>query len=289
MIIYLNGQYVKEEEARLSPFDHGFLYGIGVFETFRLYEGEPFLLDWHMDRLNNALEQLRIELELTKSEVLAILDRLLQLNQPPNLNAKVRLNISAGPGDSGLFPDSYKKPGVMVMMNPFHPESIPVEKEGVILQVRRNTPEGPFRLKSHHFLNNLFGKRELGPDAAKEGIFLTEGGAVAEGIISNIFWEKDGCVYTPSLDTGILGGVTRRYVIERLADMGIEVMQGVYPLKELLFADEAWMTNSVQEIVPFRRIGSTQFPGKDGNLSKRLQEAYTNDRKAAKDYISIKG
>lgn len=269
----------------LSPFDHGFLYGIGVFETFRLYEGKPFLLDWHMDRLYSALEQLKIELELTKSEVLAILDRLLQLNQPPSLDAKVRLNISAGPGGSGLFPEVYKNPGVMVMMNPYQPASVPAEKEGVILQVRRNTPEGPFRLKSHHFLNNLYGKRELGHDAAKEGIFLTEGGAVAEGIVSNIFWRKDGCVYTPSLDTGILGGVTRRYVIERLADMGIEVIQGVYPLEELLFADEAWMTNSVQEIVPFRRIGSTEFPGKDGNLSKRLQEAYTNDRKAAKDYI----
>ncbi|MEC0794121.1 aminodeoxychorismate lyase [Bacillus licheniformis] len=286
MIIYLNGQYVKEEEARLSPFDHGFLYGVGVFETFRLYEGKPFLLDWHMDRLNNALEQLKIELELTKSEVLVILDRLLQLNQPQNLDARVRLNISAGPGGPGLFPDSYKNPGVMVMMNPFQPASVPAEKEGVILQVHRNTPEGPFRLKSHHFLNNLYGKRELGHDAAKEGIFLTEGGAVAEGIISNVFWRKGSCVYTPSLDTGILGGVTRRYVIERLADMGIEVIEGVYPLEELLFADEAWMTNSVQEIVPFRRIGSTEFPGKDGNLSKRLQEAYTNDRKAAKEYLS---
>ncbi|MCY7778123.1 aminodeoxychorismate lyase [Bacillus haynesii] len=285
MIIYLNGQYVKEEEARLSPFDHGFLYGIGVFETFRLYEGKPFLLDWHLDRLYSSLEQLKIELELTKSEVLAILDRLLQLNQPPNLDAKVRLNISAGSGESGLFPEVYKNPGVMVMMNPFQPASVPAEKEGVILQVRRNTPEGPFRLKSHHFLNNLYGKRELGHDAAKEGIFLTEGGDVAEGIISNIFWKKDRCVYTPSLATGILGGVTRRYVIERLADMGIEVIQGVHPLEELLSADEAWMTNSVQGIVPFRRIGSTEFPGKDGNLSKRLQEAYTNDRTAAKDYI----
>lgn len=95
----------------------------------------------------------------------------------------------------------------MVMMNPFQPASVPAEKEGVILQVRRNTPEGPFRLKSHHFLNNLYGKRELGHGAAKEGIFLTEGGAVAEGIISNVFWRKGSCVYTPSLDTGILGGV----------------------------------------------------------------------------------
>ncbi|QHZ44815.1 MULTISPECIES: aminodeoxychorismate lyase [Bacillus] len=280
MIIYMNGHYVKEEEARLSPFDHGFLYGIGVFETFRLYKGKPFLLEWHMERLQTALNELKIETALTESDVLSVLDKLLELNQPPNGNARIRLNISAGPGGSGLFPDSYKNPCIMVMMNPFDPASVPEEKEGIILQVRRNTPEGPFRLKSHHFLNNLYGKRELGSDPGKEGIFLTASGDVAEGIVSNLFWQKDGCVYTPSLKTGILDGVTRRYVLERLDSMGMKVRQGEYPLDHLLAAEEAWMTNSVQEIVPFRQIGATAFPGKDGSLTKKLQKVYTNDRTA---------
>ncbi|KAA6443778.1 aminodeoxychorismate lyase [Bacillus swezeyi] len=284
MIIYLNGQYVKEEEARLSPFDHGFLYGIGVFETFRLYEGKPFLLERHLERLEKALGELKIETALTQSDVLAVLDKLLEMNQPPNGDARIRLNISAGPGGPGLFPNSYKEPGIMVIMNAFHPASVPAEKEGVVLQVRRNTPEGPFRLKSHHFLNNLYGKRELGNDPDKEGIFLTDGGAVAEGIISNLFWQKNGCVYTPSLKTGILGGVTRRYLIERLKQMGVEVKHGEYPLEHLLHADEAWLTNSIQGIVPFRKIGGATFPGKDGSLTKSLQEVYTNDRQATKDY-----
>ncbi|MCY7859024.1 aminodeoxychorismate lyase [Bacillus sonorensis] len=284
MIIYLNGQYLEEGEARLSPFDHGFLYGIGVFETFRLYEGKPFLFEWHMERLERAVSELKIDISLTKDDILEVLDELLKLNQPPNGHARVRLNISAGPSASGLSADSYKQPGVMVTMNAFDPSSIPAEKEGVVLQVRRNTPEGPFRLKSHHFLNNLYGKREVGNDPQKEGIFLTDGGAVAEGIISNVFWTKDGCVYTPSLKTGILDGVTRRYIIERFPKMGVEVRQGEYPLEHLLRADEAWMTNSVQEIVPFRKIGNALFPGKDGSLTKSLQEVYTNDRQRNKDY-----
>ena len=284
MIIYLNGQYLEEGEARLSPFDHGFLYGIGVFETFRLYGGKPFLLKRHLERLEKSVSDLKIEVSLTKDDVMDVLTRLLELNQPPNGDARVRLNVSAGPSPSGLSADSYKQPGVMVIMNAFDPSAVPAEIEGVVLNVRRNTPEGLFRLKSHHFLNNLYGKREIGNDPLKEGIFLTDGGAVAEGIVSNVFWTREGCVYTPSLKTGILEGVTRRYIMECLEKMDVDVRQGEYPLEHLLGADEAWMTNSVQEIVPFRKIGNALFPGKDGSLTKSLQEVYTNDRKSIKDY-----
>ncbi|NPC90798.1 aminodeoxychorismate lyase [Bacillus sp. WMMC1349] len=284
MIIYLNGEYVKEEEARLSPLDHGFLYGIGVFETFRLYQGQPFLLKWHMERLKKALDDLKIEASLTEDDVLKILENLLEINQLTSGNARVRVNLSAGLAGSGLSAEPYKDPVLMVLINPFQPESVPAEKEGVVLQVHRNTPEGLFRLKSHHFLNNLYGKRELGNDPGKEGIFLTDDGAVAEGIISNIFWKINDSVFTPSLKTGILDGVTRRYVIELLKKLNIKVMQGEYSLEHLLRADEAWMTNSVQEIVPFYKIGHAVFPGKNGNMAKSLQQLYAKDRTKINDY-----
>ncbi|MDA7028358.1 aminodeoxychorismate lyase [Bacillus sp. CLL-7-23] len=284
MIIYLNGEYVKEEEARLSPLDHGFLYGIGVFETFRLYQGQPFLLQWHMERLKKALDDLKIEVFLTEEDVLRILEKLLEINQLTSGDARVRVNLSAGLAGSGLSAEPYKDPVLMVLINPLQPESVPAEKEGVVLQVRRNTPEGLFRLKSHHFLNNLYGKRELGNDPGKEGIFLTEDGAVAEGIISNIFWKINDCVFTPSLKTGILDGVTRRYVIELLGKLNIKVMQGEYSLEHLLRADEVWMTNSVQEIVPFYKIGHAVFSGKNGNMVKSLQQLYAKDRTIINDY-----
>lgn len=278
MIIYLNGQFIEEKEASLSPFDHGFLYGIGVFETFRLYEGRPFLIEWHLERLERAAKDLQIKHRITKEELTDMADNLLRLNHIEDGNARVRLNISAGVSTKGFTAQTYENPTVLCFVNPLNPENLPVQKEGKVLTIRRNTPEGQFRLKSHHYLNNMYAKQELGNDPRYEGIFLTEDGAVAEGIISNIFWSKGKCIYTPSLDTGILDGVTRRFVIEKMEKLGAEVKTGRFRLESLLTADEAWMTNSVLEIVPFSKIEEAAFPGVSGEMTGFLQELYTNDR-----------
>ncbi|MCY8522276.1 aminodeoxychorismate lyase [Bacillus atrophaeus] len=277
-MIYLNGQFIEEKEASLSPFDHGFLYGIGVFETFRLYEGRPFLIEWHLERLERAAKDLQIKHRITKEELTDMVDNLLRLNYIEDGNARVRLNISAGVSTKGFTAQTYENPTVLCFVNPLNPENLPVQKEGKVLTIRRNTPEGQFRLKSHHYLNNMYAKQELGNDPRYEGIFLTEDGAVAEGIISNIFWSKGKCIYTPSLDTGILDGVTRRFVIEKMEKLGAEVKTGRFRLESLLTADEAWMTNSVLEIVPFSKIEEAAFPGVSGEMTGFLQELYTNDR-----------
>lgn len=278
MIIYLNGQFIEEKEASLSPFDHGFLYGIGVFETFRLYEGRPFLIEWHLERLERAAKDLQIKHRITKEELTDMVDNLLRLNHIEDGNARVRLNISAGVSTKGFTAQTYENPTVLCFVNPLNPENLPVQKEGKVLTIRRNTPEGQYRLKSHHYLNNMYAKQELGNDPRYEGIFLTEDCAVAEGIISNIFWSKGKCIYTPSLDTGILDGVTRRFVIEKMEKLGAEVKTGRFRLESLLTADEAWMTNSVLEIVPFSKIEEAAFPGVSGEMTGFLQELYTNDR-----------
>ncbi|MCY8935036.1 aminodeoxychorismate lyase [Bacillus atrophaeus] len=277
-MIYLNGQFIEEKEASLSPFDHGFLYGIGVFETFRLYEGRPFLIERHLERLERAAKDLQIKHKITKEELTDMLDNLLRLNNIEDGNARVRLNISAGVSTKGFTAQTYENPTVLCFVNPLNPENLPVQKEGKVLTIRRNTPEGQYRLKSHHYLNNMYAKQELGNDPRYEGIFLTEDGAVAEGITSNIFWSKGKCIYTPSLDTGILDGVTRRFVIEKMEKLGAEVKTGRFRLESLLTADEAWMTNSVLEIVPFSKIEEAAFPGVSGEMTGFLQELYTNDR-----------
>ncbi|MCY8919049.1 aminodeoxychorismate lyase [Bacillus atrophaeus] len=277
-MIYLNGQFIEEKEASLSPFDHGFLYGIGVFETFRLYEGRPFLIEWHLERLERAAKDLQIKHRITKEELTDMVDNLLRLNHIEDGNARVRLNISAGVSTKGFTAQTYENPTVLCFVNPLNPENLPVQKEGKVLTIRRNTPEGQYRLKSHHYLNNMYAKQELGNDPRYEGIFLTEDCAVAEGIISNIFWSKGKCIYTPSLDTGILDGVTRRFVIEKMEKLGAEVKTGRFRLESLLTADEAWMTNSVLEIVPFSKIEEAAFPGVSGEMTGFLQELYTNDR-----------
>lgn len=277
MIIYLNGQYIEEKDATLSPFDHGFLYGIGVFETFTSLAGQVFLLDWHLERLNQSLRDLCIESTIEKPFVLDIIHTLINQNQITGGHARIRFNVSAGRGN-GFSADPYEEPVVFVMISPFRPESIVDEKQGIILDTRRNTPEGPRRLKSHHYMNNLLAKREVGNDPSVEGIFLTKEDDVAEGITSNLFWRKKDVIYTPSLDTGILNGVTRRYCIETLQASGIPLIEGRYPLSHLLSADEAWMTNSVQGIVPFKNIGDTVLQNHNRTISTKLRTEYTKER-----------
>ncbi|ARD54784.1 aminodeoxychorismate lyase [Bacillus aerophilus] len=282
MIIYLNGQYIEEKDATLSPFDHGFLYGIGVFETFTSLAGQVFLLDWHLERLNQSLRDLCIESTIEKPFVLDIIHTLLNKNQIAGGHARIRLNVSAGRGN-GFSADPYEEPVVFVMISPFRPESILDEKKGFVLQTRRNTPEGPRRLKSHHYMNNLLAKREVGNDPALEGIFLTKEDDVAEGITSNLFWRKDDVIYTPSLDTGILNGVTRRYCIETLHAMGVSLKEGRYPVSHLLSADEAWMTNSVQGVVPFGCIGDIHLLKNSRTISTKLRMQYTKERQDHKE------
>jgi 4-amino-4-deoxychorismate lyase len=272
MLIYVNGAYVEEKEAVISPYDHGFLYGLGVFETFRIYNNHPFLFDDHYERLLTALSFLQIEWRMTKEEILYILQELLQRNGIQD--AYIRLNVSAGAGAVGLQTEPYTAPSVIIFIKQLPvSDSIP-EKEGVILQTIRNTPEGPFRLKSHHYLNNILGKREVGNDPAKEGIFLTKEGYVAEGVVSNIFFVKKGVLYTPTVETGILNGVTREFVLHLAQSAGIETHIGLFTEKELVQSDEVFVTNSIQEIVPVHSIGSAFFSGKNGAVTSKLIQAY---------------
>jgi len=272
MYVYVNGNIVPREEAQISAFDHGFLYGLGLFETFRTYDGHPFLLDDHLARLNLGLSELHIDRQFSRAEAVKIIERLLEANRLRN--AYVRFNVSAGMGDLGLSVERYLRPNVIVYMKPLPPSAPQEGKEGIILKTRRNSPEGHERLKSHHYLNNMIGRWELGHRPHAEGIFLNREGAVAEGIVSNIFWVRSGVVYTPSSSVGILNGVTRQFVIALLNELHIPVEEGVYPLSDLYEADEVLITNSLQEIVPLHRIGHRVYLGKNGPVTRALQRHY---------------
>jgi 4-amino-4-deoxychorismate lyase len=270
MYIYLNGSIIKEEQASISIYDHGFMYGLGLFETFRVYQGHPFLLYDHLKRLRKGLDELHIKWDVSDEEIVASLKQLLIKNELQD--AYIRLNISAGSGGLGLITDPYINPTTIIYIKPL--PSMVKEKEGVILHTTRNTPEGQRRLKSHHYLNNIIGKREVGQAPWKEGIFLTKDGYVAEGIVSNIFWVKGQNVYTPHLDTGILEGVTRGFVIKMLEKANISIDEGFYGLDELLGCDEVFVTNSIQEIVPLNKVGNKTYPGVKGQIARKLKEQY---------------
>ncbi|MBP0727238.1 aminodeoxychorismate lyase [Bacillus sp. RG28] len=271
MILYYNGEYVSGEDLRISPFDHGFLYGLGLFETFRVYNKHPFLLDDHLNRLRRSLEECQIQWKMTNSEVFDVLQELLDRN---NLqNGYIRLNVSAGVGHIGLQTEPYSKPNTIFFIKEM-PETTIGEKIGVLLSTPRNTPEGNVRLKSHHYLNNVIGKREVGDSAFKEGLFLTKDGHLAEGVVSNLFFLKGDKLYTPSLQTGVLNGVTRQFVLNWCTLNKVQYEEGLYTVDDLLSSDEVFVTNSIQEIVPISSVENVHFKGKSGEFVKTLQLAY---------------
>lgn len=272
MYMILNGEIIDARDAKISPFDHGFMYGLGVFETFPIYGDHPFLLDDHLTRLTESLHVLNIDWSCSRDSLVQSLISLKKTNQFDH--AYVRLNVSAGVGELGLSVDPYQKPTTIIYMKELPIKKTMNEKTGVFLSTRRNTPEGQERLKSHHYFNNILGKREIGNDLSKEGIFLTERGYLAEGVVSNLFWIKGNVVYTPSLQTGILNGVTRQFVMTLSEKLGFEVKQGLFKPSDLLNSEEAFVTNSIQEIVPLISIKDQMFPGQLGCKTAELYDLY---------------
>lgn len=277
MYMYMNGQIVNEKKAFISPFDHGFLYGLGIFETFRVYDGHAFLLDDHIARLNRGVKELNIHFTCSRHMVKDILDELLTLNGLAD--ARIRLNISAGEAPVGLQTTPYERPNILVFMQEVTIANGLQEKKGIILKTRRNTPETSQRLKSHHYLNNIAAKRELKDSLDSEGIFLSEAGYLAEGIVSNLFWVKQNTLYTPAIQTGILNGITRQFLLKLAGQSGIMVEEGFYGLEDLEEADEVFCTNSIQEIFSIGQIEDVGvYQGRNGKITNFLYEAYQTYR-----------
>ena len=271
MLCWMNGHYVESEALRISPFDHGFLYGLGFFETFRTYDGHvPFFED-HYHRLMEALRHSHIDMPYTIADFKQVIET---LNKEAQGDGYFRLNVSAGVHDIGLQPTSYDKPNVIVFRKPLTERPRGKEKQAIWLKTPRNTAEGMLRFKSHHYGNNVLARFEVPNLADYEGFFLTEASFIAEGITSNIFWVKDDILYTPSLETGILGGITRKQVIQLAENVGLIVKEGMYKAAALEQAAECFVTNAVQELVPIDKLGNTMFQGAAGQVYQKLHEAY---------------
>jgi 4-amino-4-deoxychorismate lyase len=270
MIILLNGSLCEEKEAVVSAYDHGFLYGMGLFETFRTYRGKAFLLNEHLERLVLGCKELAIQLEVKLSYWEQQIKQLLAVNQLQD--GYFRLSVSAGSDLLGLPANAYLNPTVILYVKalPVMDEQLYVKGKSLqLLCLRRNSPEGGWRLKSSHYMNNIMAKRELMEypwAAGAEGLFLNHAGAVAEGIVSNVFFVKQGICYTPQLDTGILPGITRQQVLELAKKMNLPVDQGLYSWEELVEADEIFLTNSIQELVPVNAL--FDFEGNQQQISK---------------------
>ncbi|NGP45820.1 aminodeoxychorismate lyase [Bacillaceae bacterium SIJ1] len=268
--MFVNGVVKPVSEVAISPLDHGFLYGAGFFETFRTYDGHPFLFDDHWARLRESAEALQMCWPWSKQSILAGLKQLLELEK--TTNAYIRLTVTAGNEGIGISNLPYQNPNVFMYSKPLSTHA-PTVKRGHFLRTRRSSPEGSFRMKSHHYLNNIFAKQELS-DSSDEGIFLDESGSIAEGILSNVFWVKGGCLLTPSLPTGALNGITRQFILALCEHHQIPVRIGEFPKEALLEAEEAFVTNSVQEIVPLTGVDDARFATGPETIATQLHSLY---------------
>ncbi|MEK8132990.1 aminotransferase class IV [Paenibacillus filicis] len=287
MIIDCNGTLIEEQQAVVSVYDHGFLYGMGLFETFRTYGGQAYLLDWHLERLLDGCASLGIRYTPDRAELERRFGALLGANGLRD--AYFRLTVTAGVEALGLPGGDYEAPSDWIYMKAlpaYDPIVFPESKALQRLSLRRNTPEGPVRLKSLHYMNNILAKHEMRAypwATGAEGLFLDGAGDLCEGMVSNLFFVEGDRLLTPSVDTGLLPGITRRKVLALAEELQLEVREGRYGWERLVGAQEAFLTNSIQEIVPVTRLfdlDGTSYrlgTGEPGPLTERIQHGYRRE------------
>ena len=280
-IIYVNGQLIPRSSAKLSPFDHGFLYGYGLFETMRAYGGYIFRLDSHLTRLRRSAESIGLtHAILTTNEgeqsLKAACVATLEANKLKD--ARIRLTVSAGEGDMTPDPSTCSKPTVVITaqnLAALPPEKYETGFKAALSFLRRNSQSPLSRLKSTSYIENILARMAARAAGYDEALLLNEQGYLAEGSTANIFLASNGELVTPSVESGVLPGITREVVLEIARASNIKTVERQVELKELVEAEEAFVSNSILEIMPLTWFeGKPIGLGKPGQLTKKLLAAY---------------
>ena len=278
--VNVNGVVTSGDRAVVSVFDHGFLYGDGVYETLRTYNRRPFLPDRHFARLRASAARLSLAVPPTDAELESRLrDTMRDVN--PRGEVTLRMLVTRGVGDLGYDPAVCRTPTIVIIARPHREPPERVHREGVrlvVASVLRNHPRSvdPV-IKSNNLLNNVLAAQEAVREGADEAILLNHRGELAECSQSNLFVVRDGAVLTPPLDAGLLEGVTRNLLFEVGADIGVPVREEVLRESDLPAVDELFITSTTREVVPVVRVGAqiigSGVPGPvAGRLLARLRE-----------------
>lgn len=273
MQIFLNDRLVPEQEAVVSVFDHGFLYGDGIYETMRGYDGIVFMLERHIERLNRSADLIR--LSLPSPDV--IREAVYETIRANDLkSAYVRVTVSRGKGPIGLDPALCPRPTFVVIAEEFRAYPEKYYSEGVkfiIAKTRRNLIEAlnP-KIKSLNFLNNILAKIEAKERGAYEALMLNAEGFLSEGTISNIFFVKDNILCTPAVAAGVLDGITRELALELAKGIGMQVREGYFLPEDLFSASEVFFTNTTSEVMPVSQVEDVKYHV--GEVAKRLRRLY---------------
>ena len=271
--IYINGKYFSKEDAKISVYDHGLLYGDGVFEGMRTYSNKVFRLDEHIDRLYESARAILLTIPMSKQEMIDAVKKTVELSGLSD--SYIRLVVTRGSGSLGLDPNRTSDPQVIIIVDlvalydrKYYEEGLKIVTASTI----RNHPAALSpRIKSLNYLNNIMAKLEGLQAGCMEAIMLNHKGEVAECTGDNIFIVKRGQLLTPSADSGILEGITRNAILELANTLKIPARETTLTRHDLLVADECFLTGSAAEVIPVVSIDSRPIgDGKVGPTTKQL-------------------
>ncbi len=275
--IYISGKFVPQEDAKVSVFDHGLLYGDGVFEGLRSYRGKVFRLREHIVRLYESARAIWLEIPMSQEAMCDAVHEAVRVNKIDD--GYVRLVVTRGAGTLGLDPNRCSNPQVIIIADAIslYPQEL-YEKglEIVTVSVQRTSSAALSpRIKSLNYLNNILAKIEGLQAGCIEALMLNHKGEAAECTGDNIFLVRRGVLYTPPLDAGILGGITREAVIEIAKDAGTEVREVALTKHDVYVADECFLTGTAAEVVPVVKVDSrTIGTGKPGPMTRDLEKRF---------------
>jgi len=290
LLVYVDGEYYPKSQARISVFDHGLLYGDGVFEGIRAYNGIVFKLKEHVERLYRSAHMIMLEIPVPKEEMIKIVINTLRKN---NLkDAYIRLVITRGVGDLGLNPKKCPKPTIIVITDTISLHKSEAKEKGVTAMlswVKRDPVDATsHEIKSLNYLNSILAKIEANISGVDEAICLDKNGFVCEGVAENIFIVKNGKLYTPPSYTGALPGITAEEVAKLAQKLGYTVKEKNITPYELFNSDEVFFTGTAAEIVPVREINKRQInDGKPGPITRKLMEEFSKLVRDPKEGIPI--
>ena len=277
LCVYIDGEFFPKSQAKISVYDHGFLYGDGVFEGIREYNGVVFKLKEHVDRLYRSAHAITLKIPLTKEEMAAAVVETLRKNKMRD--AYIRLVVSRGVGDLGLDPRKCPKPTVVVITDTISIRAGDAKDTGITAMfswVRRNTVDSTStEIKSLNYLNSILAKIEANACGVDEALCLESNGCIAEGVGENVFIVKGGELFTPPTSTGALAGITADVVTKLAAKLGLKLTVTNLTPFMLFTADEAFFTGTAMELVPIREVNKRQIgTGKPGPVTKKLMAEF---------------
>lgn len=275
--IYIDGEFYPKSQAKISVYDHGFLYGDGVFEGIRAYNGVVFKLKEHVDRLYRSAHAIMLNIPMTREEMIKAVVETLRKNKMKD--SYIRLIVSRGIGDLGLDPRKCIKPTTIIITDTINIKAGNAKETGITTMfswVRRNPVDATtHEVKSLNYLNSILAKIEANNNDVDEAMCLENNGYIAEGVGENVFIVKNGELFSPPTSTGALAGITAETVVNIAAKLGIKVtITNLTPFM-LFTADEAFFTGTAMEMAPIREVNKRQIGnGKPGPVTKKLMSEF---------------